>query len=412
MLARFTAFCSVSVTQLGHIKDSSLLFYMGFTCSSSMANNANLSQALWKLVLDLQMASHYDKLSLKISDVYGEIGAQYTFYAGPFLWILPSIVTVTMSVVFIRKGILGVVQKFLLATMAIDLAYTVVSAARDGILVLSNKHFGYIEYEYCHAILMSFNVQVLLQGTSIWLKAMMTMHQYLSIRFPQRLRILRINKVLLGLSFVHIAMITLVCLTYSSPALKTAKILQEFEEGSPLRVINSCIFVGMSNFERLNAESVGWLFMIYFLHLPAVVHIFLVVALLRLMIKQLHLVKLFSSHGNRFSKSVKYIVLMKITVCLGISFFLQELPMIILSLIHIYTQNHKVTNFHSTALSFQTISFSVGKTVDFVVYASLSPTFRSELKRISTGCCLKKTKWHKQVTNVSSVSSKRTSRRY
>lgn len=65
--------------------------------------------------------SEYDASRvLKLENIYGSWGMEYAFQYGFFLNLLPPVVTILMFVIFKRKKLVGVTQKFILSIMVID----------------------------------------------------------------------------------------------------------------------------------------------------------------------------------------------------------------------------------------------------------------------------------------------------
>ena len=126
---------------------------------------------------------------------------------------------------------------------------------------------------------------------------------------------------------------------------------------------------------------------IYFSALPILIHIlctFLIIFLVQKEIKRVSF--LTPSSSVKIHKNVKYLVLIKVHILLGISFIFQEVPIYASSLIVSALQ---LSNMSETIQAIVTVimfqSFAVGKPVDVIIYASLSKKVKSDLKRIF--CC-------------------------
>jgi hypothetical protein len=88
-------------------------------------------------------------------------------------------------------------------------------------------------------------------------------------------------------------------------------------------------------------------------------------------------------HETKKVGVVNYIRLLKVTIFLGISFFLQELPPAIFQIIVSsgpYAPN--MTNMNYTYLLYVSISFAITKPLDIIIYASQSKVFRCQLSKI------------------------------
>lgn len=102
--------------------------------------------------------------------------------------------------------------------------------------------------------------------------------------------------------------------------------------------------------------------------------------------------------STKISKSVKYIILIKVHIFLGISFILQETPIYISFFVLYFSKNIKsVKNANSIVVSYMILTFAIGKPIDLIIYASLSQKVKTELKRIF--CCLDKTKLKKDLSS-------------
>lgn len=102
--------------------------------------------------------------------------------------------------------------------------------------------------------------------------------------------------------------------------------------------------------------------------------------------------------STKISKSVKYIILIKVHIFLGISFILQETPIYISFFVLYFSKNiESVKNANSIVVSYMILTFAIGKPIDLIIYASLSQKVKSELKRIF--CCLDKTKLKKDLSS-------------
>lgn len=97
--------------------------------------------------------------------------------------------------------------------------------------------------------------------------------------------------------------------------------------------------------------------------------------------------------NNIAVERVKYIVLMKVNIAMGVSFVLQELPVILFFAYQIVYSGKKVDNlaiyeqYQGFATSVMSISFCIGKPIDLLIYCSLSRSFKEELKYIMSLCC-------------------------
>lgn len=88
---------------------------------------------------------------------------------------------------------------------------------------------------------------------------------------------------------------------------------------------------------------------------------------------------------NTTVKRIKYVMLMKINIGFCFSFVLQELPfniLLFLQLAYHEGENAHIENFslfHGVTTSILSISYSIGKPVNLLIYSSLSSSFKQEL---------------------------------
>lgn len=92
--------------------------------------------------------------------------------------------------------------------------------------------------------------------------------------------------------------------------------------------------------------------------------------------------------NNATVKRIKYVMLMKINIGLCFSFVLQELPFNILLFLQFAYHEGGNTNienlsvFQGVVTSILSISYSVGKPVNLLIYSSLSSSFKQEMGSI------------------------------
>jgi hypothetical protein len=94
--------------------------------------------------------------------------------------------------------------------------------------------------------------------------------------------------------------------------------------------------------------------------------------------------------SSRVSKRVKYLVLMKLNVFLGASFILQELPQLLLlhTFLRQFLNEHATVSLLSDLHAYQgvtivlmAITYVIGKPIDLLIYAGLSSSFRTEMRK-------------------------------
>lgn len=351
--------------------------------------------ALNNVYTSLQKALHDSARVLKLVDLYGSWGLTYSFQVGFPLYILPFIATILMFVIFKRRKLLGVTQKFILSIMVMDLCYTSTSSIRDTLLRLFQMHYGFMEYRVCAEIIVSFRVQMLFHATSVWLKTMMSLHQVLIVGFPLRVKQHNLSAYFYSFILVHIAL----CLAYlvflATPVFEPVPLIQEFRSGYPLHKIIGCQFSHSRFFPDINDSLIGTaITLIIFLYnqiIPFIFHFITIMMLVFLLTKHIRTLSLLTN--NIAVERVKYVVLMKVNIAMGVSFVLQELPVILFFAYQIVYSGKNVDNlaiyeqYQGFATSVMSISFCIGKPIDLLIYCSLSRSFKEELKYIISLCC-------------------------
>lgn len=88
-------------------------------------------------------------------------------------------------------------------------------------------------------------------------------------------------------------------------------------------------------------------------------------------------------------RNVKYLILMKVHIYLGISLFLQETPILVSTFLGTFGQSITgIKNASSVVLIFMFQTFAIGKPIDLLIYASLSQKVKTALLNII--CCRNK----------------------
>lgn len=353
-------------------------------------------EKLTNVVLSLEKA-YYDGVgALKLEHMYGYWGLQYNFRFGYFLSALPPVVTIIMFVIFKRRKLLGVTQKFILCIMVMDLVYTTISSIRDILLRAFQMHYGFMEFRVCSEIIVSFRVQLFLHVTSIWLKTLMTLHQVLLIGFPFKVKQHNLSAYFYTFIFVHGILCVSFFLFFNAPVFEPVPLIQEFRPGYALKKILGCRY----SHSRVVADisiSLEGLVITYALYiynqvLPFTLHCIIIVVLVVLLTKQIRVLsEIFS--GNIAIERVKYILLMKVNIALGLSFVLQELP-VITFIMYQFLFNSDRLDSDKTGMQYQgyvtvimSISFCIGKPIDLLIYSSLSKAFKEELNHLLWRLC-------------------------
>lgn len=342
--------------------------------------------------------SEYDASRvLKLENVYGSWGMEYAFQYGFFLNLLPPIVTTLMFVIFKRKKLIGVTQKFILSIMVIDLFYTSTSSLRDTLLRVFQMHYGFMEYRVCAEIIISFRVQMFFHATSVWLKSLMLLHQVLLVGFPLKVKQHNLSSYFYVFSLVHVILCIIFLMFLTTPVFEPVPLIQEFRPGYPLRKITGCQYSHSKILKSVHASqdgiAISTVMIVYNQIIPFVFHLITIVVLVIFLTRHIRTLTLLTN--NIGVDRVKYIVLMKVNIGLGLSFLLQEMPLIISLVSQIgVPQNTKESNIVASDTQFQgyttvlmSISFCIGKPIDLLIYCSLSRAFKEELKYLLMCFC-------------------------
>lgn len=352
-------------------------------------------EKLTNVVLGLEKA-YYDGVGvLKLEHMYGYWGMQYNFQFGYFLNALPPVVTILMFVIFKRKKLLGVTQKFILCIMVMDLFYTTISSIRDILLRAFQMHYGFMEFRVCSEIIVSFRVQLFLHVTSIWLKTLMSLHQVLLIGFPFKVKQHNLSTYFYTFVLVHVILCLFFFLFFSAPVFEPVPLIQEFRPGYALKKILGCRYshsrVVADITISLEGLIITYAIFIYNQVLPFTLHCIIIVILVVLLTKQIRVLSVLAE--NIAIERVKYLLLMKVNIALGLSFMLQELP-VITFIMYQFLFNSDRLDSDKTGMEYQgyvtvimSISFCIGKPIDLLIYSSLSKAFKEELNHLLRSLC-------------------------
>lgn len=348
-----------------------------------MSNNSEGIQLLMSLGSEFAKAKFNSDRALKIQDIYGSWGMTYSFRVGIYLWPLPFLFTVLMYVIFKRKKLLGVTQKFILSIMMLNMCYALTSAVRDTVLNLFEMNYGFLDYRVCNMVFISLRVQMIIHATSLWMKTLMSLHHMLLIGFPFKVRQCNLSVPFYIFLFLHVSGLSVLLLS-TIPRLEPVALIQDFQQGKPLKRIDGCVGHATEMIAYLEGSDDSiyqYVVILYTQVIPFCVHLVIIVVLVALLAKNVRSLSLLTNKSSL--KQVKYVVLMKVNIGLGLSFVLQELPLTFIFLFQFayhYTEWGNFIKFQSVATSVLSISYSIGKPVNFLIYSSLSSSFRQELK--------------------------------
>jgi hypothetical protein len=329
---------------------------------------------------------------MRFSDFFDEVFFPFASYVSPYLWIIPLIPTIIIIVTFKRAKLFGVTQKFIFMVMVIDMFFTLFTGIKDVLLNFLGMNYGFVEYEICRILLISFRVQEVLHGSSLLLKSIMTARIVGLFAFPIKFRNFRLKKWMALLVLIHVS----VCAYYFFLAMMTpifpVTTVQVYRHGQPLKIIQACVLdIDHDNFRFSDSytEIMFVVHIVYFLLIPVLLQCVLLVALLLLLKKHIKAVENLV-HDNRQRSVVKYLRLMKISIFMGISFLIQEVPLVVTLSYGFSDDLRSLTRMTSMSYVLMAISYAIGKPVDLLIYSYQSETFKKTLSKWL--CRIKKVK--------------------
>lgn len=350
-----------------------------------MPNNSESIQLLMSLGSELAKAKFNSDRALKVRDIYGTWGMTFSFHVGIYLWPLPFLFTTLMFVIFKRKKLLGVTQKFIMSIMMLNMCYALTSAVRDTVLNTLEMNYGFLDYRVCNRVFISLRIQMIIHATSLWMKTLMSLHHMLLIGFPFKVRLCNLSVPFYSFLFLHVSGLSVFLLS-TIPRFEAVPLIQDFIQEKPLKRINGCVGHATETiafFEGSDDSIYQYIVIMYTQVIPFCVHLVIIIALIALLATNIRSLSLLTNKNSL--GQVKYVVLMKVNIGLGLSFILQELPLTFIFLFQFayhYSSWGNFIRFQSVATSIMSISYSIGKPVNFLIYSSLSSSFRQELKHL------------------------------
>lgn len=370
-------------------------------------NSTDLDEFLEKYIKMLSSLAE-SKVELdaafKYTDLYGEWGMICARYMNPFLWVFPFAAATLLFMTFKRQNLFGNVQICLVSVMVADVLFAMLTGFKDAVFNFMNWNYGFVEYKLCTFLFLFARIQTSIHGTSLWIKSLMLLHRVLMFLFPFKFRSFKFKIILLPLGLFHCLVVVSYCaLTFKLP-FRSFSTFQDYSKGKSFKRIDACVIHAESKyFEGAyhNIEQYLALFLqtVYFTSFPISIHFVCTLMFVFLVKKEIKKMSFLTPvKSTKISKSVKYIILIKVHIFLGISFILQETPIYISFFVLYFSKNIKsVKNANSIVVSYMILTFAIGKPIDLIIYASLSQKVKSELKRIF--CCLDKTKLKKELSS-------------
>lgn len=353
----------------------------------------NSKNILENLALQFAKGKFDSERAIKLEQIYGRWGMTFTFNVGIFLWPISLAVTVIMLVVFRRRKLLGVTQKFIMSILFIDLCFVLTTAIRDTLLKAFDMNYGFLEYRVCSEVLHSIRFQMVLHATSAWFNTLMSVHHLLLVGFPFRVRICNLSAYFYTFLIVH----SLFCcslfflITYE---FQPIPLVQEYKPGYSFHIIEGCVPKTIGIFGEFYIYKwptvLMYILILYSQVIPFCLHLIMTGGLVVLLNKNIRSLTVLTN--NISVKRVNCVRLMKINIGLGFSSILQELPFmfVLFSQFHFYQwekYNAVFSSYQGLATSVISITYNVGKPINLLIYASLSSSFKQELKHILRRIC-------------------------
>lgn len=143
-----------------------------------------MSKKYIKVLDELSMADIVVKTANKYRDLYGEWGLIFVRYVTPYFWVFPFIAAILLMISFNRLKLFGPMQKCLVAIMAIDVFFLLMTGLKDFVFNALNWNHGFIEYKGCMFMLIFIRIQTVIYGTSLWIKSLMLIQRVLMLISP------------------------------------------------------------------------------------------------------------------------------------------------------------------------------------------------------------------------------------
>jgi hypothetical protein len=340
-----------------------------------------------KILLDnLLKAERANSNALRFSDIYEDFGLQFTAYVSPYIWIIPLTVMAIILVTFKRAKLFGITQKLLILSITLDTLFSLFAGIRDGTLHFLNMNYGFVEYKICIFLMASFRIQGILHGSSLVLKSLMTARIVVMFAFPMKLRTFRLKKWVAMFLLLHLVICTLSLFLMLMMQATPVTTVQEYKPEVSLKIIQACeMHVHSEYFDfhsLMTFSKIGFfVHMVYFLLIPILFQCVCIVLLSVLMKKRIKAVMKLTGGGKQKAE-VNYVRLMKVSLLLGISFLIQEMPLII-SQVNGFTLelNYKLSKNNSLSYVLMSISYAVWKPIDMLIYATQSKAFKTTLSK-------------------------------
>lgn len=316
-------------------------------------------------------------------------------YINPYLWAIPLIAAILLVVTLKKQQLFGQMQKCLILIMAIDVFFATATGLKDAVFNLMIWNYGFVEFKLCRFMLVFIRFQTAVHSTSLWIKSLLLLHRVSMFLFPFKFRHVNFKLFLIPFFSLHIIVVVSYCaLVYSFP-IRSLPTIQEYTSGMKLKKIDACVW----DQRMVTFDASFYIFVQYFSFfaqtvyltlLPICIHFTCTVLLIFLVRKEIkRMSNLAPTSSLKALRNVKYLILMKIDIYLGISFFLQETPILVSTVFGSFIQSLTgIKNASSVVLIYMFQTFAIGKPIDLLIYASLSQKVKTELLNII--CCRNK----------------------
>lgn len=348
-----------------------------------------------KFLEKLAMTKYEVDAIYKYRDFYGKWGMTCVRYINPYLWVIPLIAAILLVVTFKKQQLFGQMQKCLILIMTIDVFFATITGLKDAVFNFMIWNYGFVEFKLCMFMLLFIRFQTAVHGTSLWIKTFMLLHRVFMIMFPFKFRQVKFRLFFIPFFSLHILLVIFYCaLVYKNP-LRSFPTIQEYTSGMQLKKIDACVldprmaildapFYIFVQYFSFFAQTV------YLTLLPICIYFICIVFLIVLVRKEItRMSHLAPASSLKVLRNVKYLILMKVHIYLGISLFLQETPILVSTFLGTFGQSITgIKNASSVVLIFMFQTFAIGKPMDLLIYASLSQKVKTALLNII--CCRNK----------------------
>lgn len=331
----------------------------------------------------------------KYRDFYGEWGMACVRYINPYLWTIPLIAAILLVVTLKKQQLFGQMQKCLILIMAIDVFFATVIGLKDAVFNFMNWNYGFVEFKLCRFMLVFIRFQTAVHATSLWIKSLLLLHRVSMFLFPFKFRLVNFKLFFIPFFSLHIIVVVSYCaLVYTVP-IRSLPTIQEYTSGMKLKKIDACVLdqrmvTPDASFYIFEQNFTFFAQTVYLSFLPICIHFICTVFLIFLVRKEIKKMSYLVPISNlKALRNVKYLILIKIHIYLGISFFLQESPILVSIVYGSFVQSLAgLKNANSLVSIFMFQTFAIGKPIDLLIYASLSQKVKTELLNII--CCRNK----------------------